>query len=242
MNVEIQVGRSVILCHLSSVYTLQIKSMCSQNNPRVNQCDKNHPTSLRSFTLSLQNVAQNSSNKGKSLVCKVVDLSPAYYIQDVARRSVVKRVVDLQEESGNTGKTSEASETSDLGGSARDGGDHGGLGLLRGGRGGAGGLGNTRNLGNGGVLVGRAVVADDSAGGDHRLGDGARAVGDGEGGRGGHGVGLGAVGDLGGLRAVGDVDVNNLGDDGAVVGSHGASGGSSDDSSDGVLHLVGIKG
>jgi hypothetical protein len=73
----------------------------------------------------------------------------------VARRSVVKRVVDLQEESGNTSKTGKARETSDLGGSARDGGLAGDIGLLGGRRHGAGGVGNTRNLRDGGVLVGR---------------------------------------------------------------------------------------
>lgn len=159
----------------------------------------------------------------------------------MARRSVVKKVVDLQEESGNTSETGEARETSDLGGSARDGGLTGVLGLL-GGRGlGAGGVGGTGNNRDGGVLL-RAVVADSNSGGDHGPGDGARAVGDGERGGRSHRVGLVTVGDLGGLRAVGDEDVNNLGDNGSVVSvSHGASGGGGNDSGDGVLHLGGIR-
>lgn len=224
------------------IYTRPIK-VCARNlSGCVNQCDKKSPLTKCpwSFTLLLQNVAQNQSNKGNRWLFSVACL-----LQDVARRSVVKKVVDLQEEGGNTGETSKTRETSDLGGGARDGGDLGllgGLGLLRGGGERDGGLGNTRNVGDGGVLVGRAVVADDSAGGDHGLGDGARAVGDGQSGGLGDRVGLGTLGDLGGLRAVGDVDVNDLGDDGAVVvsTSHGASGGGGDDSSDGVLHLVGV--
>jgi hypothetical protein len=113
-------------------------------------------------------------------------------------------------------------------------------------------------------------VADDRAGGDDGLGDGARAVGDGDGG----GLevihvsttvpyplndslslvvpsfseaylsnsdGAGAVGDGGGGRAVGDVGLDNLSDDGHVARvSHSASGGG-EDSSSGELHFDGIK-
>lgn len=75
------------------------------------------------------------------------------------------------------------------------------------------------------------------AGGDDRgvdwLGDGARAVGDGEGGGLGDSVGLAVVGDLGGSRAVGSELSNDLSHVGSVgVGlSNGseASGSSSDD-------------
>ena len=56
-----------------------------------------------------------------------------------------------------------------------------------------------------------------------------------------HGVGVGAVGDGGGLRAVGDVGLNDLSDDGNVVG-HGASG-DGENSGSSELHFVGgIKG
>lgn len=82
------------------------------------------------------------------------------------------------------------------------------------------------------------VVADDGGGGDHGLGDGARAVGDGQSGGLSDGVGLAAVGDLGRSRAVGHVGLDNLGDNSHVGSGHSASGKSEGDS---VLHLDGIR-
>lgn len=75
------------------------------------------------------------------------------------------------------------------------------------------------------------------AGGDDRgvdwLGDGARAVGDGEGGGLSDGVGLAVVGDLGGSRAVGGElsdDLSHVGSVGVGLGNGSeASGSSSDD-------------
>lgn len=84
------------------------------------------------------------------------------------------------------------------------------------------------------------VVADNSGGGHDGLGDGARAVSDGQGGGLSDGVGLAAVGDLGRARAVGGVDIDNLGGDGDVGVGSGASGGGND-SSDRELHFDGIK-
>lgn len=52
-------------------------------------------------------------------------------------------------------------------------------------------------------------------------------------------VGLAAVGDGGGLRAVGGVLVDDLSDDGDVLGPGVGANGSSDESS-GVLHFVGL--
>ena len=54
-----------------------------------------------------------------------------------------------------------------------------------------------------------------------------------------HGVGVGAVGDGGGRRAVGDVGLNDLSDNGNVVG-HGASG-DGENSGSSELHFVGIR-
>ena len=86
------------------------------------------------------------------------------------------------------------------------------------------------------------VLADNGGGGDHGLGDGARAVGDGDLGGRGDGVGLVTVDDLGGLRAVGNVAGDDLGGDSAVVAvGESAGGGSQESSSDGVLHLDGIR-
>lgn len=156
-------------------------------------------------------------------------------------------MVDLQEEGGETGETGNTREASDLGGAGGGNGRRGLGGLLtRGRNGGASGLGNTRDgavgVGrrrrNGGGLLG-AVVADDGGGGDHGLGDGARAVGDGQSGGLSDRVGLVTVGDLGGLGAVGHVGLDDLGDDGDVLVSHGASGGNSE--SESVLHLDGIR-
>lgn len=96
---------------------------------------------------------------------------------------------------------------------------------------------------SGGVVdrrsVGRAGLALDVRGGDDWLGDGARAVSDGQSGGLGDGVGLVAVGDGGGLRAVGGVLSHDLGgvrDVSSGVVSHGAGGGSEDDGS-GELHF-----
>ena len=83
-------------------------------------------------------------------------------------------------------------------------------------------------------------MADNRAGGDDRLGDGARAVSDGESGGLSDGPGLGAVGDLSRTRAVGGVDVNDLGGDSDVAVGSGASGGGKD-SGDSELHCGGIK-
>lgn len=47
------------------------------------------------------------------------------------------------------------------------------------------------------------------------------------------------MGDLSGSRAVGNVRLDNLGDDGDVLGGHGASGGESE--GDSVLHIDGIR-
>ena len=80
------------------------------------------------------------------------------------------------------------------------------------------------------------VVADNSGGGEDGLGDGARAVSDGQGGGLSDGVGLAAVGDLSGTGAVGGVDVDNLGGVGDVAASRD-SGGSGQDNSSGELHF-----
>jgi len=158
-------------------------------------------------------------------------------------------VVALQDKSSNTDNTGKTGEG--LAGTASDR-RLTRLGLDRGlSRHGAGNLGAGRSLsdgdgGNSGVGEDTAGVADNNAGGDHGLGDGARAVGDGEGGGLSDGVGLGAVGDLSGLRAVGGVGLDNLGHNGdvgvAVTVSVGGdtNGGSKDDS--GELHFDGIKG
>lgn len=176
-------------------------------------------------------------------------------------------LVDLQEESSETSETGNTGEAGNLGGTSggrvlRGGGglgllrSLGGLRLLRGLRDlrlttGGRSVGGVRRSGSavGGrrrSVGGAVVLAVDLRGGDDGLGDGARAVGDGEGGGLSHGVGLVAVSDLGGLRAVGDVGLDDLGDngDGLVLVAVGQStGGRSQDSgSDGVLHLVGIKG
>lgn len=158
-------------------------------------------------------------------------------------------MVDLQEEGGQTGETGNTREASDLGGTGGGNGRRGLGGLLtRGRNGGASGLGNTRDgavgvgrrrRDSGGLSGLRAVVADDGGGGDHGLGDGARAVGDGQSGGLSDRVGLVTVGDLGGSRAVGDVGLDDLSDDGNVLVSHGASGGKGE--SESVLHLDGIR-
>lgn len=80
-------------------------------------------------------------------------------------------------------------------------------------------------------------AADDNWGHVDWLGDGARAVGDGEGGGLSDGVGLVVVGQGGGLRAVGGVlgeDLSDVGD--VAVGSDGGHEGSGDGGG-GELHL-----
>jgi len=84
---------------------------------------------------------------------------------------------------------------------------------------------------------GRWLNVHRGAGGRSRLGDGARAVSDGEGGSLGDGVGLATVGDLGRLGAVGGVGSHNLGDIGrgsvvAVGGGASNEGGGSGDGSE----------
>lgn len=86
-------------------------------------------------------------------------------------------------------------------------------------------------------------MASDLGGGEDGLGDGARAVGDGQGGLLGDGVGLGAVDDLGGTRAV---VLDLVGGDGGVGHVTVVSGGSDADGGDGKggdgeLHLDGIR-
>lgn len=98
-------------------------------------------------------------------------------------------------------------------------------------------------LGHGAVHVAgaSAIVADNRAGDDDGLGDGARAVSDGDGRRLSDGPGGRTVGDGGGRRAVGDIRLDDLGDDGHVAGvGNGASGGSENGNS-GELHFDGIK-
>lgn len=172
--------------------------------------------------------------------------------------SEASRVADLQEgsESQDTSKAS-ARDGHGLGSTrSRGRGDGGGSsragGLSRGGSVDGAAAGGVDN--HGGVLVGRnnrgnagrlrsAGVADNGAGGGHRLGDGARAVSDGQGGGLSDSVGGAAVGDLGRAGAVGDVGLDDLSDNGDValgVVSRGASGGSESDGS-GELHLDGIK-
>lgn len=86
----------------------------------------------------------------------------------------------------------------------------------------------------------RAVVADDSGGGDDGLGDSARAVSDGEGGGLGDSVGLVAVDDLSGTGAVGGVGSDDLGGVGNVLGV--GSDASSESESSSELHFVGLFG
>lgn len=171
--------------------------------------------------------------------------------------SEASKVVDLQEssESQDTGQTSTGHD--DLGGAS--GGRRGGGRLSRRSGRTSRGSGGSSGEGDDGAVLGRgqhggsgrsrgslrnAGVADHRAGGGDRLGDSARAVGDGEGSSLSHGVGAATVGDLGRSRAVGDVGLDDLSNDGDVAGGgegRGASGSSEDDGS-GELHLVGIKG
>lgn len=82
-----------------------------------------------------------------------------------------------------------------------------------------------------------AVVADNSGGGKDGLGDGARAVSDGQGGGLSDGVGLVAVNDLSGTGAVGGVSSNDLGGVGNVLGVGGNASSESESSSE--LHFDG---
>lgn len=81
------------------------------------------------------------------------------------------------------------------------------------------------------------VVADNSGGGEDRLGDGARAVSDGQGSGLSDGVGLVAVNDLSGTGAVGGVSSNDLGGVGNVLGVGGNASSESESSSE--LHFEG---
>jgi hypothetical protein len=83
-------------------------------------------------------------------------------------------------------------------------------------------------------------VADDSGGGDDGLGDGARAVSDGEGGSLSDSVGLVAVDDLSGTGAVGGVGSDDLGGVGNVLGV--GSDASSESESSSELHFDGWVG
>lgn len=84
------------------------------------------------------------------------------------------------------------------------------------------------------------VVANDSGGGDDGLGDGARAVSDGEGGGLSDSVGLVAVDDLSRTGAVGGVGSDDLGGVGNVLGV--GSDASSESESSSELHFVGLFG
>lgn len=157
--------------------------------------------------------------------------------------------VDLKESS----KTDDGSETGtgesgdlagtgggDLGRSTSGGGSTGASRRAR-----LAGLAGRVNGDNGGVVAvvwgrSRAVVADDSGGGDDGLGDGARAVSDGEGGGLSDSVGLVTVDDLSGTGAVGGVGSDDLGGVGDVLGV--GSDASSESESSSELHFVGWFG
>jgi hypothetical protein len=87
------------------------------------------------------------------------------------------------------------------------------------------------------LLTSGAVVADNSGGGEDGLGDGARAVSDGQGGGLSDGVGLVAVDDLSGTGAVGGVSSNDLSGVGNVLGVGSNAGSESEGSSE--LHFDG---
>jgi hypothetical protein len=87
------------------------------------------------------------------------------------------------------------------------------------------------------LLTSGAVVADNRGGHDDGLGDGARAVSDGQGGGLSDGVGLVAVDDLSGTGAVGGVSSNDLSGVGNVLGVGSNAGSESDSSSE--LHFDG---
>lgn len=88
-------------------------------------------------------------------------------------------------------------------------------------------------------------MADNSGGGENGLGDGARAVSDGQGGGLSDGVGLVTVDDLSGTGAVGGVSSNDLGGVGDVLGVGGNASSESESSSelhfDGWVLGLGIK-
>jgi hypothetical protein len=165
------------------------------------------------------------------------------------RGVISERLVALQDESGETDDTGEASTREGSGLASTGSGD----GLRGTTSGGSHATGRGRDLDDGGLLNGDlrdlrllgllgAVVADLVGLLNNGLGDGARAVGDGDGTGLLDGDGLVAVDDLRGERAVGDVLVDDLGDDGDVlaVGVR-ASGGGSEDSGDSELHVDGIR-
>lgn len=106
---------------------------------------------------------------------------------------------------------------------------------------GIGGDGNMLSHGAVHVASAGASVADNRAGGDDGLCNGARAVSDGDGRRLSDSPGGRTMGDSGGRRAVGDIRLDDLGDNGHVAGvGNGASGGSENGDS-GELHFDGIK-
>jgi len=112
----------------------------------------------------------------------------------------------------------------------RDRGDHGYGGVVIGSR-----------AGDNHGCRGNACSALGHSGGDHRLGDSARAIGDCQGGGRGDGVGRAAVGDGGRARAVRRVGGHNLGGVGDIrVGLRTSEDGGSSDGS-GELHCGGIR-
>lgn len=128
---------------------------------------------------------------------------------------------DLGRSTSGGGSTGTSRRTRLAGLTGRVNGDHGGVVAVVGGR-------------------SRAVVADDSGGGDDGLGDSARAVSDGEGGGLGDSVGLVAVDDLSGTGAVGGVGSDDLGGVADVLGV--GSDASSESESSSELHFVGWFG
>lgn len=129
---------------------------------------------------------------------------------------------DLGRSTGTSRRARLAALTTVAGLTSRVNGDHGGVVAVVGGR------------------RSGAVVANDSGGGDDGLGDGARAVSDGEGGGLSDGVGLVAVDDLSRTGAVGGVGSDDLGGVGNVLGV--GSDASSESESSSELHFVGLFG
>jgi hypothetical protein len=147
--------------------------------------------------------------------------------------------VGLEDESGEAEETSEASARKSSGLASAGGGDgalgSGGEGASRlPRRGGGVDLGGPGGLGRGNV----AGVADDLGDNGHRLGDRARAVGDGESGSLSDGIGGAAVGDLGGRGAEGGDSRDDLSGVGHVAPGVGASNGSKN-GSERELHFCG---
>jgi len=144
------------------------------------------------------------------------------------------------QESGEGDGTSQTGSGESGGLASTGGGDGGGSG------GGSSGVDSSGRLGscsldNGAVGVGGRVDSSrDRAGGVSsgggsvdRLGDGARAVSDGQGGGLSDGVSVGTNGELGGRGAVGGVDIDNLGGDGDVGGNGVRGLGTSDERGNG---------